>query len=177
MLDAHSHIQLLKLAELQFRLSCIVRTATNFEELPLNVPLVWTYGKHVIQSAEFALTPDEAAYAGDSLYHAATFLMVVQIRNAIAETVPDAKNHHDANICSAYQIARLIRNAFAHQPFNPTWSIDADCLNTTFTVHGIMEFDTTNLQSKPFNWMDYGGPLAILRLSQFVRSHILKEGA
>lgn len=50
----------------------------------------------------------------------------------------------------AYQISRLVRNAFAHAPFSPTWSIDPDCRH-------------------------YGRTLALFGLCRFVRTEILKD--
>lgn len=103
--------------------------------------------------------------------------MAAQIREAIIDAVPNAKQHHDPEIQAAYQIARLIRNAFAHHPLYPTWSIDEDCRNRTFNVRDIISLDTTPLNSKRLDWRDYGGPLALLRLSQFVRYQILGDNS
>ncbi|MCR4337024.1 MAG: hypothetical protein NUV91_04375 [Candidatus Omnitrophica bacterium] len=39
----------------------------------------------------------------------------------------------------------------------------------------IIELDTSDLNGKVFDWRHYGGPLAILKLSNFVRFEILKD--
>jgi class 3 adenylate cyclase len=43
--------------------------------------------------------------------------MAVAMKDAILAVVPDPKTFTDADVRAAYQIARLIRNAFAHAPF------------------------------------------------------------
>jgi hypothetical protein len=58
--------------------------------------------------------------------------------------------------------------------FAPTWSIDDDCRDTTFSIADVIELNTTGLHGKPFDWRHYGGPLALFRLCRFVRNEILK---
>jgi hypothetical protein len=97
------------------------------------------------------------------------------VKDAIRAVIPDPKTSSDPDVKSAYQIARLIRNAFSHAPFSPTWSIDPDCQGKTFAVADLITLDTTDLHGTPFDWRQYGGPLALFRLCQFVRTEILKD--
>jgi hypothetical protein len=46
-----------------------------------------------------------------------------------------------------------------------------------FSVNDIITLNTDGLQGKPFDWRQYGGPLALLRLSHFVRREILKDNS
>jgi hypothetical protein len=103
--------------------------------------------------------------------------MAVAIRGAILAAVHDPKTSSNSDVRSAYQISRSIRNAFTHAPSDPIWSIDDDCKNQTFAVRDIIKLDTTNLHGQRFDWRHYGGPLALLRLSQFVRIEILGDTA
>jgi hypothetical protein len=89
--------------------------------------------------------------------------------------VSDPKASSDSELRAAYQIARLIRNAFAHAPFSPVWSIDPDCRNTQFEIADVIRLDTTDLHGKAFDWRHYGGPLALHRLAQFTRIQVLKD--
>jgi len=162
-------------AELQFRLASAVRLATTRNLQPLDVPMEWTHGQHHLKYEEVALRPDQADYAACFLHRSATFLMVVAMKDAIRAVVPDPKASTDLGVRSAYQIARLVRNAFAHAPFAPTWSIDPDCRDKVFTVPGVIVLDTTGLHGTAFDWRHYGGPLALLRLCRFVRVEILKD--
>jgi len=109
------------------------------------------------------------------LQRSCTFLIAVAVKDAIRAAVHDPKNHTEIKVSSAYQISRLIRNAFAHAPFHPIWSIDPDCRDRTFEVGDIVSLNTKGLNEQPFDWRHYGGPLAILRLSQFTRTIILKD--
>ena len=172
------HIENLFAAELQFRLASAVRLAVNLGNQPLDLPTEWTHGTHRVQYEEIALRPDQADEAAILMHQSATFMMAVAMRDVFVATVPNPKNHSDPDISGAYQIARLIRNAFAHSPhgpFKPVWLIDKDCQNRTFVVRNIVTLDTTSLNGVALDWRHYGGPLALLRLCRFVRFEILKD--
>lgn len=177
MSDRESHIQNLFTAELQFRLASAVRLAVTQNRQPLDLPMEWTHGEHRVRYEEIALRQDQADYVACFLHRSTTYLMAVAMRDAIRAVVPDPKSSSDANVQAAYQIARLIRNAFAHAPFSPTWSIDADCRDKTFVVPDLITLNTTALHGTPFDWRHYGGPLALFRLCRFVRTAILKDQA
>jgi hypothetical protein len=101
--------------------------------------------------------------------------MAVAIKDAIKAAIPDPRNTKNSDVQAAYEISRLIRNAFAHSPFNPVWSIDPYCRNRVFELKRIVSLDTKDLHGIPFNWRHYGGPLAMLRLCRHVRYEILKD--
>lgn len=169
------HVGRLFTAELQFRLASAVQLAVINKCQPLDLPMVWSHGQHLVTYEEIALRQDQAEYASFFLHRSATYLMAVAMKDAIRAAVPDPKNALDANVRAAYQIVRLIRNAFAHAPFSPKWSIDPDCRDVTYSVADLITLDTTGLQDTPFDWRHYGGPLALFRLCRFVRSEILKD--
>lgn len=173
--EREKHIGRLFAAELQFRLASAVRLATTRGVQPLDLPMEWTHGEHRVRYEELALRQDQADYAADFLHRSATYLMAVAMKDAICAVVADPKTSPDPSTRAAYQIARLIRNAFAHAPFAPTWSIDPDCRNTVFSVPDLITLDTTGLQGQGFDWRHYGGPLALFRLCQFVRMTILQH--
>lgn len=170
-----SHIRHLRAAEAQFRLATAARLAVTVGHQPLDLPIQWSHGRHVVSYSEVALSREEADFAAWSLQRSATFLMASAALEAIRATIANPKSHSDPKVASAYQIACLVRNAFAHRPFNPIWRIDPDCRNSRFEVAGVIQLDCTGLDSKPFDWRHYGGPLALLRLSQFVRSDLLGD--
>jgi hypothetical protein len=128
-----------------------------------------------VRYEEIALRQDQAEYASSSLHRSATYLMAVAMKDAIRAAVPDPRNSLDSDVRAAYQIARLIRNAFAHAPFSPTWSIDPDCRDTTFSVPELITLNTTGLHETTFAWRHYGGPLALFRLCRFVRTALLNN--
>jgi len=162
-------------AELQFRLASAVRLATTLNVQPLDLPIEWNHGKQQVEYDEIALRPDQADYAANFLHRSATFLMAVAMKDAIVAAVHDPKTSKNSDIRSAYQVARMIRNAFAHAPFSPTWGIDEDCRDKTFEIPDIIKLNTKDLHGTPFDWRHYGGPIALFRLCRFVRIVILKD--
>jgi hypothetical protein len=175
MIDVAIHIDLLFTAELQFRLASAVRLAVTMDNQPLDLPVEWSHGKHNVNYKEVTLRKDQADFTAWNMHRSATFLMAVAMKDAIKAAVPDPRNATNSNVQAAYEISRLIRNAFAHSPFNPVWSIDPYCRNRVFEVRNVVSFDTTDLQGVAFNWRHYGGPLAMLRLCRYVRFEILKD--
>lgn len=175
MSDLQKHIDQLFAAELQFRLASAVELATARKVQPLDLPMEWAHGKHTVRYEEIVLRPEQADFAACMLHRSATFLMAVVMRRAIPAAVSDLKSCADSNTHAAYQIARMIRNAFAYSPLAPVWSIDADCSNKVFSIPDVITLDTTGLNGNPFDWRHYGGPLALFRLCQFVRTEILGD--
>lgn len=175
MIDHEKQIAALFTAELQFRLAAAVRLATTLEVQPLDLPIEWSHGQTSVRYDEIALRPDQADYAADFLLRSATYQMAVTIRNALQVFVKDPKASDDPNVRSAYQIARLIRNAFAHEPISPVWSIDEDCRDMVFEILGVISLNTSGLNGTEFNSRQYGGPLALFRLCRYVRTGILKD--
>ena len=174
--NADVQIQMLRAAELQFRLACTVWCATTNGTQPLDLPSVWTFGKYSIESHEMALTPEGASFAAQCLERSTTYLLAVQIKEALTEwTNHKAREHPQLEVRFAFEIARLIRNGFAHHPMRPVWNIDEPCESKVYSVDGVITLDTTHLDGRPFEWQDYGGPIALLRLSEFVRTKILGD--
>ena len=165
MSDTAQQIQHLRLAEMQFRLASAVRLASTFKTQPRDLPIEWSHGKHSVRYDEIALSEDDADYAAWSLHRSATFLMAVAMKDAIRMAVHDPKTDSNADVRSAYQIARLIRNAFAHAPFDPVWSIDPDCSDRMFAVHDLIKLDTTGLHDQRFDWRHHGdhSPCSVFR--------------
>lgn len=181
------HVHMLRAAELQFRLASAVKLATGGGTQPLDLPAVWVHGQHQVTHEEVELTDEGADLAAMLLQRAATFLMAIQIQEALTDFANnDARNHPDPNVRAAFEIARLIRNGFTHQPLHPMWSIDPPCRNKVYSVAKaigfgstksvkVIELDTSSLDGKDFDWRHYGGPLAILHLCEFVRVEILGD--
>ena len=174
-LDLQKQIDHLFTAELQFRFASAVRLAMNLKVQPLDLPMVWTHGSQRVEYAEIALRPDQAEFAACYLHRSATYLMAVAIKDAIQAAAPKPWESPDPDVAGAYQIARQIRNAFAHSPFAPTWMIDQGLRGKVFSVRDIIELKTEGLHGTPFDWRHYGGLLALYRLCRFVRIEILKD--
>lgn len=169
------HLSRLKVAEHQFRLACTVNLATTLGVQTLDVPVVWSYGRHQVSFEEFGLRVDQAEFAASQLEMTATFVIAAAIRDAVLALFTNAKNHHDPNVVCAYQISRIIRNAFSHSMTNPVWSIDADCRNKSYEIGEVIKLDTSVLHAQPVEWRHYGGPLAMFKFGRFVRINLLKD--
>jgi hypothetical protein len=173
--EREKHINRLKIAEQQFRLACAVRLAISNGVQPLDVPVEWTFGAHRVSYEDFGLRFDQAPLAAKALAESAMFILVCTILDAIKSTFPNPKAHSDPKIVTAYQISRIIRNAFAHSAVEPYWNIDRDCANTIFSIDGVISIDTAEMSGRRIGWRDYGGPLAIFYFGRFVREVLLQD--
>ncbi|HMN74150.1 MAG TPA: hypothetical protein PKA55_19990 [Rhodoblastus sp.] len=164
----------LKIAEHQFRLACTVNLAVANEMQTLDVPVEWTFGNHRVSYQEFGLRRDQAELAAVQLEMTATFVVAATVRDAILAYFREPKNHSNLTIVAAYQISRMLRNAFSHSMVTPRWSIDDDCRSRIFSIDGVISLDTSHLHGQPVQWRDYGGPLSIFRFGRYVRESLLE---
>ena len=118
---------------------------------------------------------DQAELAAPCLEMTTTFVIAAAIRDALVGCFPNTKQHSNQDVVCAYQISRMMRNAFSHSMIYPVWSIDEDCKDRTFTIADIISLNTAGLHGKPFNWRDYGGPLAVFKFGRFVRETLLGD--
>src|ERR1700733_12682652 len=133
-----AHLGRLRMAEQQFRLACTVHLAVSNDVQTLDVPVEWVFGRHRVFYKDFGLRRDQADHAASQLEMTATLVMAGTIRNALVELFSRIKENSDPNVVAAYQISRLIRNAFAHNMIDPIWSIDEDCRNKTFGIEKVI---------------------------------------
>lgn len=169
------HLNRLRLAEQQFRLACTAHLAVSNGVQPLDVPVEWVFGRHRVSYEDFGLRQDQAAYAASLLEMTATFIVASTIRDALVVLFPDTKRHKDQDVVSAYQISRLIRNAFAHNMIQPVWSIDADCRDAEFEIKDVIRLNTSDLNGVHLDWRHYGDPLAIFYFGRYVRESLLND--
>jgi len=127
----------------------------------------FSFGRHVAHHDELVLTPKQEEHAFSALEHCATYIAVVQIHTVLEAIHPDPFNIKEPAILAAFQISRLIRNAFAHNPFAPAWEIRAAWRSKVFIVPDIITLDTTGLDGQLLKRKHYGGPLCILRLINY----------
>jgi hypothetical protein len=77
---------------------------------------------------------------------------------------------------SASRIAWLLRNAFAHNPFAPTWKVHGQHDNQTYAVKDVIVLKTSGLNGQLLKRSHGGGPLALLRLLQFTKRVVEEHG-
>ncbi len=159
------HSGLVKDAQMLFKLS-LGFSATRPE---LGYLSSFASYQHLAHYDELKLTRDEEFASAGFFEHVATYTLAVQVDTALEVIYPNRFDSTDATLRSAARIAHLIRNAFAHNPFAPRWKISAVCKNTYYKVGDRIALDTTDLDGKYVEQPHYGGPLALLKLSEFVR--------
>jgi len=173
--DREPLVKKLMLAEQQFRLACTVNLAVANNTQTLDVPVEWTFGKHRVSYEDFGLRPDQAELTAPTLEMTATFVVAAAIRDALVGCFPNPKKHVNRDVVAAYQISRMLRNAFGHSMLSPVWSIDNDCKDSLFAIDKIISLNTKGLDGKSVDWRDYGGPLAIFTFGRFVRETLLEN--
>lgn len=161
-------IKRLDFAEKQFLLAIWVRGTVNDEEFRQNVVGV-QWGDHSLGKNELVLSTEDRRIASSCMYHSATYLLAVVADTALEQCFLNRFDHNSTEVITASRIARLIRNAFAHDPFHPVWKIDNASIRQKFELQGLISLDATHLNGKKVERDDYGGPVALLRFVQFVR--------
>jgi len=154
---------LLHIASIHFRLAFGL-TATRPKVHYLGQ---FSWGHHVAHYEELALTREDEKRAFAALEDSATYVSAVQVHTALKSVHDDPFHIREADVASAFQISRLIRNAFAHNPFNPVWDVRDPWKNRRFVVPDVIMLDTAGLDGVPVRRQDYGGPIAILRLIDY----------
>jgi len=173
-MNGRDYARSLDIAAMQFKLALHVNTLTTCGTLPQKTAGM-NYGKLYIYKDDLMLSEDDAAIAGSSLMHCATFMLAVAIDSALEREIPERFNSSDPDVVVAARIARILRNAFSHDPFFPTWL----CTNPNhlgkFEIQDVISIDTNIVNGMEVEWQHYGGPLAILRFlrhcQSLLRSH------
>lgn len=173
----------LELAELQFRMAVHLADLCNAGPgLPGSKVMCWSFGKHSMEVEEVNVPPGEQQRASVALQHSATYLLAVAMNTVLERALHGDKRfrHPNRSARHACQIARLVRNAFAHSPFQPTWDIRPQiCRDQQYEVESLIALDTTGKHGVPVDRLHYGGPIALLRLSGHIRTSLatwLEEG-
>jgi hypothetical protein len=148
---------------------------SNLGRLPITLPSDWVEGMNSTTYKELALRPDQALFASTQLELTATMIMAMSVKKAVKFAFADAESSTDSTVHSAFWIANMVRNAFAHDPIRPVWKIDRKCKSKTLIVPDVIEFITDGLEKKPFEYKYLGGRLAVYSLCRFVRFKFLKD--
>lgn len=122
------------------------------------------------------LTKEQEEHGFAALEHCATYLCAVQIHTVLETIHPDPFSISEPEIQVAFHIARLIRNSFAHNPFDPHWQFGTKYDNTKFEIPSLITIDTKGRNGQAVTRGDYGGPLAILRFVEYTQG-VLEQAA
>ena len=116
------------------RIKCYNNSSSRFE-----YPTMYVHGSHSVTNEEFSLNKKQEEFASSALLHCTRYIMIVQIDTALEMCIENRFEHIDNQVKSTAWIARLIRNAFSHDPFNPKWLIDRKCRNNTYEIENIIK--------------------------------------
>jgi len=156
----HRYIRSLDIAAVQFKLSLQVGALPGAVDQRLTY---MQYGRLGIEKQDLQLSPDDVALGQTALQHTATFALALAIDSAFERLVPDRFNCRNPDIAVAARIARILRNAFSHDPFFPRWICTNPNHRGMFAIPGVISLDTTVVNGQDVDWRHYGGPLALLR--------------
>lgn len=166
-----------------------MRNESGFGQ-PVDYLAAFSYGKHTVTGDQVRLSPEGRGLAEECLEKTPTYMLSVSAVQAFKDTlVPHQSNigereivekirelyATDSNRLAAFENVRLIRNAFAHQPYQRRWDIANALQGTTLRVTDLIELDTTGKDGNELQWQDYGGLLALWQLSQWIRVNVLDD--
>ena len=134
------------------------------------LPDVWHFGIFKMHDKDFELSEDTFQLCGTLLERLAYRLLAMELNAALEQkfgTWIQRRNHPNEFIRNASIVVWMIRNAVAHGVIDPVWKIDDPTLqNQIFSIPGLMEFDTGGLNGRQLKRLDFGGPIALLKLSE-----------
>lgn len=168
----NAYIQSLDIAAMQFKLAVQV---SAFPGAVLQPMVGMQYGGLSIGKQDLELSADDTALAQSALKHTATFMLALAVDTALECMIPNRFNSTNPDIVVAARIARILRNAFAHDPFFPRWN----CTNSNhlgqFSIRDVIAIDTTGINGQEVDWRHYGGPLALLRFLRHCQALLTAE--
>jgi hypothetical protein len=123
-----------------------------------------TYGGLHIGADDLQLSADEAALASNGLKHCSILTLAVVIDSAFENIFRDQNRFKSSNedIKTAATIARILRNAYTHNPFFPKWKFDNPDYIGNFVIPNVIAINTETLNDLDVKWQHYGGPLSLL---------------
>ncbi len=168
-------ISQLKVSKIAFKLSVGMNFFIHSQDKQIDQIFkyysAFSFGKHVLEYEELKLQREQEELGGAALEHAATFLMALQMDEALNQIFgKEYEKNPKTELDEARLIIKLIRNSFAHNPFAPTWNIrnPNNYPKKKLSVAGVLSIDISNINNMPAQWQDYGGKLAVLRLVDYI---------
>lgn len=120
------------------------------------------YGGLHISESGLKLSADDAALASNGLKHCSILTLAVVVDSAFENLVPDRFNSSNEDIKIAARIARILRNAYTHDPFFPKWNCTNQNHIGKFIIPNVIAIDTAAINGLEVEWQHYGGLLSLL---------------
>ena len=133
-------------------------------------PALVVFGEHALDAEDLQLSDDNFAFCGTFLERLGYRLLAMELNSALEARFGNwgrRCNHMDALIRNSSIVVWIIRNAVAHNVFDPVWKIDdLRWQNQQLEIPGVLVFDTTGLNGTTLKRSHFGGPIALFRLSE-----------
>ena len=162
----------LSFAQNFFRFAYLVGSPISYG-LPVALPdppEVIVFGCHSLVQDDLELPKEEFERCGAFLERLAYRLLALELNTGLEEKFGSLNNREtcsDDLIRNSSIVVWIIRNAVAHNIFQPIWRIDdPKYQDKKFVISDLPTFDTTGLNGKHLRRLDFGGPIALFRLSE-----------
>ena len=154
-----------------FRFAYLVGSPISYGLVSLpDSPEHIVFGKHSLSPKDLEMPVESFEICGTLLERLAYRLLAMELNSALEKrfgTWQVRSGHSNELIRNASVVVWLIRNAVAHDILEPVWKIDDPALqNRQFIVADVLTFDTTGLSGNLLKRFDFGGPIALFRLSE-----------
>lgn len=161
--------RLLLCAQIHFKFAYAVSGTVTGNGNRLIYSNQFSYGQHTLEEGQLKLSRKQELIGNTINEHVATYICGLQI-DSVLETLHgnDRLKSTKSEIRTPSVIARVIRNAFAHNPMNPIWTI-RDNERDVFTIPNVISIDTRELHGIPVKRRHYGGPLSLFKFLEYVR--------
>jgi hypothetical protein len=149
-----------------FKLSVGVEIGLLSGRMKLRLPEAYSWGRVLLHAKDFRVSKTHVELAPALFQHVATYVLAAQLDTFLMTFGKARFRHANEEVRSVSWVARLIRNAFAHDPFHPKWEVPREAANRVYEVANFLKLDTHGLDGRFVRREHYGGPLALLRLSE-----------
>ena len=154
--------------EYQFKFAIAAWATVHSRDFRLNYIDAYDDGAHMLTREEMLLTPEEEEMASNLVMWSSTYLLAVQMNTALERISLHHFNKPMEELRAAKIIVNLVRNAFAHNPMEPTWDIPETLRDRIFEVPRVIRLDTHEIQGMTVNIRRFGAS-SFLRLAQWLR--------
>jgi hypothetical protein len=167
-----NEVDRIRFAQDYYRFSELVGLRLGFgRPIEIAPPSIYVWGRHALGRDGLNLPTRRLHECGRYQRLFGVHLLAIEMNAGLEKAIPNRLFDPDQNIRAASEIVRLLRNAFAHDPLRPKWQISARVAGRTLSVECVkpqFKLDTAKLDGQIVQRRHFGGPLALLALSEFV---------
>lgn len=168
----------LRLTELTLKLVIGVRTRALLAKSNPALPALTSgvapgvKGKPPPDTNNMVLSKEYEDEASAALENSAVYLAACQLDSVLEEKLPKRFEHPDRGLRNACSIIRVLKVSFEENPYSPVWKFPDEWKGRLLEFEKVSLFPP-ELDGRPVRRRDYGGPLTLLRLLEFVREKVV----